>query len=395
MNHIVSTFILLAKRTVHEFSEDNCTHMAAAVSYYVLFSIVPLAVLLVSIFGFVVRDEDRQQQVTDKVVSFLDVDRGDLTIDLRDVSLIERYGINGLREIEGALEAMPGERVQELAAALDDGEPVAVAARTVTPQDVTLGRDNLIAETVEGVSAASGALGIVGLIGIAWSASAMFGAIRKSLNIAWDTDVHRPVVQQKLIDLASVFGLGLLLALSIAGTTTLRVFREISDDALGPLSTGTGFFWSVLPLMLPAIFTFLVFLLVYRFVPNVRTGFSEVWPGALLATVLFELLKNGYALYVANFSNYNDSSNVLYGSLGAILLFMLWAYLAATILLLGAEVASEYPRVLRGDYASAEREAAAPSRSRLDSMVRMLRGLVLHDRQPVEQDSPADVETRR
>jgi YihY family inner membrane protein len=141
-------------------------------------------------------------------------------------------------------------------------------------------------------------------------------------------------------------GLGILVLASILGTAAIRVLRELSDEALGPVSDGSGFFWSILPLIVPALFTFPAFLLLYRYVPSAHTRISGVWPGALLATVAFELLKNLYALYVAKFNNYD----VVYGALGGILLFMLYAYLTANIILIGAELAAEYPRVMRGDY---------------------------------------------
>ena len=306
----------LLKRTFREFAEDNCSQLAAAISYYVLFSIIPLAIFLTSVFGFVVRNSDIQDEVTDRLV-----------------------------------EAIP----------LEEGE----------------GHD-LVSDTIRGVSRVSGALTAVGLIGMAWSASVMFGAIRKALNIAWDTEVHRPPVQQKLIDMAMVLGLGLLLGASIAVTAALRTMRELSDEALGPLSTGTGFFWSALPLMLPGFLTFLVFLLIYRFVPNVSHSLRDVWPGALLAAALFELLKNGFVLYVAKFNNYD----VVYGSLGAVMLFLLWTYLSANVLLLGAELASEYERAKMGrhPFTPAPTEGLPLS----ERLLRAARGLFVHDREDAD-----------
>ncbi len=310
------TLWLLGKRTVQEYGADNCSQLAAAISYYVLFSLVPLVIVLVSVFGFIVRDKDVERELVDRIVA-----------------------------------AAPLEQ--------QDGE-------------------NLVADTLHGVSRASGALTVVGLIGMGWSASAMFGAIRRALNIAWDIDTSRPLVQQKLLDLAMVAGLGLLLAASIASTTALRLLRELSDDALGPLSTNTGFFWSVLPFFLPAVLSFTVFLLLYRFVPNAPAKLGEVWVGALFATALFELLKNGYAIYVANFNNYD----LVYGSLGAVMLFLLWTYLSANILLLGAELSSEYGRLRRGEYAEA---ASQPGRPLRDEVIGFVRRLFVHDRDEREQ----------
>jgi len=85
---------------------------------------------------------------------------------------------------------------------------------------------------------------------------------------------------------------------------------------------------------------------------------------------------------VANFATYD----IVYGSLGGILLFLTWIYLTANILLLGAELASEYPRVLRGDYAEA---AAAPAPLRAKEALsrrawRLAKGLVVHEKEATE-----------
>ena len=72
----MKTLWLLIRRTVQEYGDDNCSHMAAAISYYVLFSIIPLAIFTVSIFGLVVRDADLQQDVADEIVDFLNVEEG-------------------------------------------------------------------------------------------------------------------------------------------------------------------------------------------------------------------------------------------------------------------------------------------------------------------------------
>jgi membrane protein len=369
-----ATALLLARRTVHEYGEDNCGHMAAAISYYVLFSIVPLAVFLVSIFGLVVRSDRLQRDVSNRIVDVLDVKPGDATL-RPTVAATERFGDAAVIQIERSLSGLSQEELNSLAARIEAGESVDVGGRTLSADDLSIARDNIVVDTVRGVSRVSGALTLTGLIGIAWSASAMFSAIRRSLNIAWDTDVKRPIVQQKILDLAMVLGLGVLLGLSIACTTALRILRHLSDSSLGPLSSGTGFVWSGLPLVLPAALTFLVFLIVYRVVPNVTHGWRDVWLGALLATVLFEVLKNGFAIYIANFGNFD----AVYGSLGVLLLFMLWTYFAASILLLGAELASEYPRVLSEAY-SDQPSSAAPSVPFAARMRRVVRGLFVRDR---------------
>ena len=313
------TLWFLTRRTLQAYSVDNCSHLAAAISYYVLFSLIPLLIFVVSIFGFIVRNRDIQQEVIDRVVEATPLDQ-------------------------------------------DEGQ-------------------NLVTDTVRGVSRVSGVLSVVSALGMVWSASAMIGAVRGALNIVWGNTVRRPPVQEKLIDIAMVLGIGLLLGASIAGTTALHIVRELSNDALGPLSSGTGFFWTVLPLALPGLLTFLLFLLMYRYVSNTPTSLRDVWPGALLSALLFETLKNGFAIYVAQFSHYD----IVYGSLGGIMLFLLWTYLAASILLLGAELASEYGRLRSGEYAEA---LAQPGESAAEQLRRFVRGLFVQDREETRRPTP-------
>lgn len=296
---------LLAKRTFQEYGDDNCSLLAAAISYYVLFSVVPLTIFLASIFGFVMRNDSARQDVVDHIVQ---------------------------------------------AAPLEQGEG-----------------ENLVRDTIDGVSRVSAPLTVVGLAGLAWSASAMFGAIRRGLNVAFDVEKKRPVVQQKLVDLGMIAGLSLILVVSVVGTGFLRILREVSSDQVGPLSTGTSFFWQVVPFLVPAVFSFLLFLLVYRFVPMAGLGFRDVWPGALLAAVLFELVKNAFAIYIANFGSYD----LAYGALGGVLIFLLWTYITASILLFGAELAAEYPRVRAGLYD----QPGGPGRPLKEQVVRSLKGL--------------------
>ncbi len=105
----------------------------------------------------------------------------------------------------------------------------------------------------------------------------------------------------------------------------------------------------------------------------------------MLATVLFELLKNLFALYIANFSSYSGA----YGALGGILLFLLWTYLTSNILLIGAELAAEYPRVLRGDY---DEQAAAGGPPLRETVRRTVRGLFLPPRDEPDGDEPDEDE---
>jgi membrane protein len=307
------------------------------------------------------------------VIEYLDVQAGAPLIEANAEAIDAKYGPGTADRLQQDIGDLSDEQKQQIASSLDRGESVELGGLTLSADEIDARPDNAIVDTVNGVAKASAALTVVGLVGMMWSASAMFGAIRRALNIAFGVQSARPLVRQKLVDLAMVLGVVVLLFASIASTATLRALQELSDESLGPLSPGSGLFWSTVPYMLPATLSFLVFVFLYRFVPEVKHSFKEVLPGAVFATVLFELLKNGFALYVAKFNNFAGA----YGALGGILLFMLWTYLSASILLLGAELSVQYGKLRRGEV------VGGPSRPITEQVRRFLRGLVF--RQPEER----------
>lgn len=278
----------LAVQSVKEFMDDDCMQRSAAISYYVLFALFPLLIFVVGIFGLVLQDSQFQEDVINEVLDFAQVGEGS-------------------------------------------------------------DREGDIAEAIRDISGGvSGIMGVVGLLGAAWAGSNMFGIVRRSLNHAYDLDSHRPFVQQKLLDLALVAGVGFFFLLSIAATAFLRSVREFSEELgpVGDLAADTGFVWDVGSLLIPLCLSFLAFLVLYWIVPNKVLGPADVWPGALVAAIAFEAAKFGFSIYLETIGQ----SSAVFGALGGVAIFLFWVYISANILLFGAEVASEYPRVRSGDY---------------------------------------------
>ncbi len=333
---------------VTEYGRDNCNQLAAAISYYVLFSIVPFTVFVVSVFGLVKGGNRLQQDVTPAVVDFVGLRQGSPIIEVREAPVAALYGRPAVAEIANAVGDLSPDEAAALADRLTGSQPrpVTLAGRQLTDKELSIRYDNSVSNTLRDVSRISAPLTIVGLIAMAWSGSAMFGAVRRALNAVWKVQVQRPFFQQKLQDLLMGAGLGVLLLASLAGTGLLRVLRDLSDEALGPLSPNTGIFWAMLPFVLPFLFSFMVFSLIFRYVPAARVEMKDAWLGAVVASLLFEVLKNAFAFYVANFRAYD----IIYGSLGGILLFLTSVYISAAILLFCGEVTLAHPRLVAGEF---------------------------------------------
>ncbi|HEY8173316.1 MAG TPA: YihY/virulence factor BrkB family protein [Dehalococcoidia bacterium] len=302
---------ILTKSTVHQFNRDNCSQHAAAISYYALFSLAPFAILVVSILGFFLTNDATRQDVINTIVDAL-------------------------------------------------------------PLSSTEGHD-AVQNAVDSVRDARTPIAALSLVLTIWTASAMFGSLRRALNLIWHVEEHRPFFRAKLIDLAQVGILASFLLGSIAATGFLRAIRQASVDHVGPLADN-NWLWEVPPLVLPALLTLFTFSLLYRYVPAAHPHWRVAIPGALLATIMFEALKNAFAFYVANFNNYN----VIYGSLAGVLLFLLNTYLASNIVLLGGEVSRTFDRYYAGEL-DAEINPPVPGPSIAEQARRAVKGLFVRE----------------
>ncbi len=191
------------------------------------------------------------------------------------------------------------------------------------------------------VSGGSGALGLIGIAGVLWSASGVMAAIRTALNVAWDTDQRRPFVRGKAIDLLLVFGAVVAVGAALGITVLTSLVRRGSTHLPGVLSGLAAPTLTTFGLLLALLLLFGTFLFLFRVVPAVSTRVGEIWPGAAVAAVGFLALEFGFSVYVSHFADYNR----VYGSLGAVVAFLFFVYLASAVFLLGAEVAAEYPRL--------------------------------------------------
>jgi membrane protein len=181
------------------------------------------------------------------------------------------------------------------------------------------------------VSAAGLGIGAAVLV---WSGSGIFSAVRRGLNAASHRKKVRPYWHGKLLDFTLIPCLGLLILLSVVATTVAQIIIQRAAE-IGPLHLDANLAVQVTSYALAALSSFVMFLLLYRFVSGTRPSWGEAVAGATFATILFEAAKNLYAL-IFNLSPFTRDT-ALYAGFGTAMAFLLWTFINASILLLGAE----------------------------------------------------------
>ena len=208
------------------------------------------------------------------------------------------------------------------------------------------GSEEFVSKNIEELVRFRGALGICAILGLVWSGSSAFGAMSRAINRAWDVEKDRPFYVAKTLHIIIALSVGILFLLSSFASVAIELLSNYSRDLGLP---GHEFFldFGLGNLMLKAVpwaITLAVFLLLYRFVPNCKTYWRYVWTGAVVATILFEASKGIFMWYLVNVANYE----LIYGSVASMMVLMTWAYVSAFILILGAEISSEYGRMRNG-----------------------------------------------
>ena len=200
------------------------------------------------------------------------------------------------------------------------------------PDVVQILRDQL---TSLGKGEDSGVL-TFGLLFAVWSSSAAMVSIIDALNRAYDIEEARPWWKVRLTAIVLTVGVAVFivaaLALVLVGPGILN--RLASSMGVGPAFVEV---WNVLRWPLAFVLVSTCIGIIFYFAPDAEQDWEWITPGAVLATVLWLVASLGFKVYVANFADYNES----YGTLGGIVVLMLWFYITALAVLTGAELNAE------------------------------------------------------
>jgi membrane protein len=271
------SWLYTIRMTLHQFTADKCTDLAAALTYYLVLSIFPGLLALVSLLGVF----GQGKQATDAL-------------------------LNIIRQLA------PGNAV------------------------------SIISDVIEQF-ASSPAVGfalVTGVVGALWSASGYVGAFGRAMNRIYEIDEGRPAWKLRPAQLlVTVVAIVLMVVIAI----TLVVSGPVAEAIGNVLHVGDTavVVWSIAkwPVLLIAVVAIIAVL--YYVTPNIKQPkFRWMSLGSLLAVVILAIASTGFGFYVANFSHYDRT----YGSLGGVIVFLLWLWIANLALLFGAEFDSEMER---------------------------------------------------
>jgi membrane protein len=264
---------------VETYVREACGQRAAAISYHVLFSLVPFVALLVSVLELV----------------------------------------------------LPGSTHERIASWLVEALPL--------PSDVAESVEHAIEEPEPPPATFAG---LIALLALLWTASGMMASVRSAFGAVWGAGAERPYLRGKLLDAGLLLAAGVLVVSAFGLTVVVQLATETGTEIvneLGREGSGVEALGSVAELVGSFVLALLAFLLLYRVAPPVPVRTRDVLPGAVVAAIGFHLGSAGFAVYLRYFADFDQ----VYGPLGAVLAFLTLVYLAAAVLLFGAAIAAAWP----------------------------------------------------
>jgi membrane protein len=191
-----------------------------------------------------------------------------------------------------------------------------------------------------GHGSTAGVLAIFGLLAALWSASSYIAAFMRASNAIYDVPEGRPIWKTLPIRIGLTVLLMLLTALTAIAVVMTGGLARRTGELVGVGDTALTV-WGIAKWPVLLIIVSLMFALLYWAAPNARQGsFRWITPGGIVAVVLWLIASGGFAVYVGNFGSYNKT----YGSLAAIIIFLIWLWITNIAILLGAELNAELER---------------------------------------------------
>ncbi|MBZ0204288.1 MAG: YihY/virulence factor BrkB family protein [Ignavibacteria bacterium] len=196
----------------------------------------------------------------------------------------------------------------------------------------------LVLGGIEELSKNSMLTAIIGSIGILWTASGLFSTIRDVLNRIYKTKDDAFYLWGKLRDIGMVLLILFVFMLSFSSTFILSIFEAIDKSFFGDKLVSLGFTGNLLSAAIGLIFTFIMFYLIFKLVPQGYVNQKVALISSVTAAILSEGIKYLFLVYIISFANYQR----VYGAYAAIVAVIFWLYYSSLTFVIGAEAGQLY-----------------------------------------------------
>jgi membrane protein len=195
-------------------------------------------------------------------------------------------------------------------------------------------------ENLQGSEGAAGVVFVIGLLGALWSASGYVAAFMRASNAIYDIEEGRPLWKTLPLRVGLTIVLLALLVISALGVVLTGGIAKEVGSVIGVGDTAVSV-WNIAKWPVILLVVSFMFAVLYWAAPNVKQpGFRWLSPGGILAVIGWIIASAAFAFYVANFGSYNKT----YGTLGGVIVFLVWLWLSNVMVLLGAELNAELER---------------------------------------------------
>ena len=195
--------------------------------------------------------------------------------------------------------------------------------------------NDLLGQNLEQLFDSRGAITRLSAVILVWSASSIVYMLTRAMDAIWEEVMVRPAWRHRALAIIFTIAISILLLIgSFTWSVVVPILNRALPDRLIDVSAYVGVMGS-------AFLSVVVFTLLYRMLPHARLEWVDVVLGAVIAGALWEVAKHGFLFFV---TNYLTISNLVYGSMTAIIAFLTWAYISMLIFLYGAHVNVRYRR---------------------------------------------------
>ncbi|MGA7876832.1 MAG: YihY/virulence factor BrkB family protein [Desulfoferrobacter sp.] len=278
MRAVVKSLLGMLKDTLTEWWNDNTFRLAASLAFYTIFSLAPILLIAVGFVSLIFSQERASDEVVRQVKALAGV-----------------QGATAARQVLGSVKQI-------------GGNPMAI---------------------------------LIGFATLVVGSTAVFAELQSALNLIWDVTADpsrnkiKGLIRDRLLSFAIVLAVGFLLLVSLLISAAIAALHTYLAGKMPGMSN----FWQMLNMVTSFGITALLFAMIYKYLPDVKITWRDVWVGALVTALLF----TGGKLLIGMYLGQMVGGNV-YGAAGSFVVLLIWVYYSALICFFGAEFTQVYAR---------------------------------------------------